>query len=243
MTKRPVPNITPREQALKDIDKRIDHLSALGKAKLTELDALVAERQGSWNGEVQTRCDGLDKERVALEQEVIALRRQRFDIERSVDPEYTGPKQAQPIRKAARAWQITKTSVPTFPAPGSDDETVAKAFDGYLESHVAVAQTAFQKAGAGPDSHVTASALAVMYGNIMGFMSWTSEKIKAQAKRIEELEAAPIRYRGVWQKSDTYKRGNVVTDASSAWHAIKDVEPGDRPGASDSWQLMVKGSR
>jgi len=70
-----------------------------------------------------------------------------------------------------------------------------------------------------------------------------TEAYKAVKDRLDELEAAPIRYCGVWQKSEDYKRGSVVTDGGSAWHAVKDTKSADRPGASDSWQLMVKGVR
>lgn len=62
--------------------------------------------------------------------------------------------------------------------------------------------------------------------------------------RDQQKEAPPIRYRGVHQRAERYGPGDVVTFDGSAWIALRAVEPGgERPGAGDSWQLMVKAGR
>ncbi len=60
---------------------------------------------------------------------------------------------------------------------------------------------------------------------------------------LAKVKAAPIRYRGVYQRADTYRAGAVVTDGGSAWHAHRDIAAGERPGRSESWVLMVKCGR
>lgn len=53
-------------------------------------------------------------------------------------------------------------------------------------------------------------------------------------------ETRGLAYRGVYQKADTYERGDVVTFQGSMWVAIADVGPNEGPSKSDSWVLAVK---
>lgn len=70
-----------------------------------------------------------------------------------------------------------------------------------------------------------------------------TEAFQALKKRVDALEEAPVRYRGVWQRADNYGRGHMVTYDGSAWCAVKDVPHGEQPGKSNCWQLVVKAGR
>lgn len=68
-------------------------------------------------------------------------------------------------------------------------------------------------------------------------------------KRIGELEQrlekaeSDTRYRGVWQSSEQYKRGDWSTHSGGLWHC-NDLCSGQRPGdGSRFWKLMVKSSK
>jgi len=64
-------------------------------------------------------------------------------------------------------------------------------------------------------------------------------RMAALERRVTELEAVQkaARYRGTWQPSEVYEKGNFTTYAGSLWVAIND-SPG-RPGVS-GWQLCAK---
>ena len=47
-----------------------------------------------------------------------------------------------------------------------------------------------------------------------------------------------MRYRGVYVSGQEYAEGSVVTHSSTTWHC--NVQTSDRPGTSDSWQMMAK---
>jgi hypothetical protein len=65
---------------------------------------------------------------------------------------------------------------------------------------------------------------------------------RALQKRVDAIETKGIKYAGVWQRAQDYKRGDVVTHDGSAWVAIAE-ETRAAPGATQGWQLMVKGTR
>lgn len=68
--------------------------------------------------------------------------------------------------------------------------------------------------------------------------------IEALTKRVEELEAGGVRYLGNHQRAATYRKGDMVTAAGSAWIALKAVPDGAVPGTSpDHWQLAVKAGK
>lgn len=61
---------------------------------------------------------------------------------------------------------------------------------------------------------------------------------KLQA-RIKTLESKQVSYEGVWAADKTYRRGMMVTDHGSIWHARRSTKA--RPGGGNSdWQLAVK---
>lgn len=66
--------------------------------------------------------------------------------------------------------------------------------------------------------------------------------IAALAERLAAAEMRGLDYRGVWQKADSYRRGDAVTYDGSLWIALQSVEA-DKPGASDAWQLAAKRGR
>lgn len=49
-------------------------------------------------------------------------------------------------------------------------------------------------------------------------------------------------YRGVWQKSGRYLRGDQVTRDGALWHCCSS-ETIQKPGTGDGWQLMHKSER
>ncbi|KXF78545.1 hypothetical protein ATN84_01765 [Paramesorhizobium deserti] len=69
------------------------------------------------------------------------------------------------------------------------------------------------------------------------------DAVKGYVDRSFAATSGALKYMGVHQKAMAYKQGSVVTDGGSAWCAVKDVPEGERPGASDGWQLMVKAGR
>lgn len=70
-------------------------------------------------------------------------------------------------------------------------------------------------------------------------------EIAALKKRLAVVETRGVRYRGVFQKADDYKRGDCCTHQGSLWIAIRPVGPGEAPpgtaDAASGWQLGIKG--
>ncbi|MCR6661954.1 MAG: hypothetical protein NVV60_02095 [Luteimonas sp.] len=56
--------------------------------------------------------------------------------------------------------------------------------------------------------------------------------------RVRSIEDRGIRYRGSYQRSDDYRRGDLVTHQGGMWHAIRETR--EEPGMSIDWQLTVK---
>jgi hypothetical protein len=63
-----------------------------------------------------------------------------------------------------------------------------------------------------------------------------------EAKAIE-FENGGVRYEGVHQRAQSYRRGSVVTHKRAAWVALKNTNVGDIPDESPAWQLMVPAGR
>lgn len=60
-------------------------------------------------------------------------------------------------------------------------------------------------------------------------------------KRVMEIEAKGVVYRGVWQRADEYRRGDLTTHGGSMWHANTGTRA--EPGKTTDWQLAVKAGR
>jgi hypothetical protein len=67
------------------------------------------------------------------------------------------------------------------------------------------------------------------------------ERIAALEARITELESRG--YKGVYQRSNAYRRHDSVSCRGSLWMALKDIAPGEMPGVCADWQLAVKRGR
>lgn len=59
--------------------------------------------------------------------------------------------------------------------------------------------------------------------------------------QLKEIESRGVRYRGIYQRSDEYKRGDLATFDGSMWCAIRDTS--ECPAKSQDWQLAVKRGR
>ena len=66
------------------------------------------------------------------------------------------------------------------------------------------------------------------------------DELKAQ---IEELERHGVRYEGIYQRAQNYRRGAMTTYDGNVWACIEDTEPNEAPGTSSKWQLAVKAGR
>lgn len=89
----------------------------------------------------------------------------------------------------------------------------------------------------------------VAFGKEMGKLmrEEMDKRLAPVLARLEAMEQKGISYRGNFNISDEYKRGDIVTFSGSAFHCVRDVhgeyphrvENGARK-ASQAWQLMVK---
>jgi hypothetical protein len=68
------------------------------------------------------------------------------------------------------------------------------------------------------------------------------ERVSNLEKRLAEVETRGLRYRGVWQRADDYKRGDVTTCDGGLWVALSD-NPKNKPGEGAMWQLAVPPAR
>lgn len=66
-----------------------------------------------------------------------------------------------------------------------------------------------------------------------------AERIEPLEQRIGELEAARLAFKGVWQASTIYRRGDLATREGAIWHCNRDGTS-DRPGDGTGWQMAVK---
>lgn len=63
-------------------------------------------------------------------------------------------------------------------------------------------------------------------------------------KRLQALErqatkdTEQMRYRGLWQPSQSYQAGDVVTHEDCLWHCAADSEVGVRPRRADQFSKM-----
>jgi hypothetical protein len=68
-------------------------------------------------------------------------------------------------------------------------------------------------------------------------------ELGAIRRRLADIEAKGVEFCGVWQRACDYRRGSMVVDAGSLYAAVRDVKAGERPGASESWQLAAKSGK
>lgn len=238
--------IDPVKNAMAEIDREIERLDTLAKQKRRYID----RNAGNIEKRDEETFSRTFREVDEINKRIGSARARRWDVElNGLPPEKVDPASANKA-SPARSWEIKEVAQPKHPARTASAEALDAAWNGYIDHAVATFKKNFRKAGISPDSSLRAEFLAISLGSINGVLKWQRDRavelqdqISALQQRVVDLEAAPIRYRGVWQRSDEYKRGHVVTDSGSAWHAVKDVPPGEKPGASDAWQLMVKAGK
>jgi hypothetical protein len=84
---------------------------------------------------------------------------------------------------------------------------------------------------ANPDSKTAAG--------LNAYLERLEEALEQHARLIEKLHASALRYAGTWSGSSvTYAKGDLVTHKGQLWHATR--ETANKPGTSDSWQLMTR---
>ncbi len=76
---------------------------------------------------------------------------------------------------------------------------------------------------------------------ILVAMKKLNAQLAALQDRIGIVEMKGITYRGTYQRSAEYKRGEMTTHRGSMWSAVKSTS--DEPGKTASWQLAVKAGR
>lgn len=77
------------------------------------------------------------------------------------------------------------------------------------------------------------------------------ERIEALSKRLATIEEKGIQYRGQFNASDDYTRGDLVTFKGSIFHCVRDcsgepphtTDPNGQSRPSGHWQLAVKKGR
>jgi hypothetical protein len=229
-----------RAEAFRRIDTESARLETLLGEKRAALDADSRLHPLDQNVDLQRV---LEKEVTALQKKRANLRDERFSIEiNGLPPEKTAS------RSEPKEWPIDGNLPPAPEYPKGarqrgDHDLVEKRFGEVLDLHSKATMHGLRDAGVTPTGKVTYELLAWVIGEIRGYMVWSAGRFSEAEDRIADLEIAPVRYRGVWQRSDEYRRGHVVTDSGSAWHAVRDVPAGEKPGSSDFWQLMVKAGK
>lgn len=84
-------------------------------------------------------------------------------------------------------------------------------------------------------------ALAEEIGSHVAQMANKYDREIADLKaRLAEVETRGLRYRGIWQRADEYKRGDATTCDASLWIGVVD-NPTCKPGDGSDWQLAVPG--
>jgi hypothetical protein len=69
------------------------------------------------------------------------------------------------------------------------------------------------------------------------------DRIKELEAQIAELQSGGVRYQGIYQRAQQYRRGDITTHDGSMFAAINDVPPNEQPGRSQSWQLCCRAGR
>ena len=77
-----------------------------------------------------------------------------------------------------------------------------------------------------------------------GLFALCLDGISILADRVKALEAREDAFKGVHQRSLSYRKGDFVTHNGNLWCALKAVPPGMPPGPEPAyWQLAAKGPR
>lgn len=58
-------------------------------------------------------------------------------------------------------------------------------------------------------------------------------------RMVATLHEPRMKYRGIWQRSDEYQRGDTVTHSGALWHCCTS-DTTEKPGTGEGWQMMHK---
>lgn len=69
-----------------------------------------------------------------------------------------------------------------------------------------------------------------------------ADALRALRLRVEALESRSIAdaYKGVYDAEAGYRRGEMFSHGGALWLALNDAEPGERPGKSAAFRLILK---
>lgn len=88
---------------------------------------------------------------------------------------------------------------------------------------------------------------AFAVGAAQAIRAYVVKELAPLSERLAELEkrqAGAMNWRGVFQRAQTYKRGDCATSDGGLWFCIRDVDgSAGKPGADEvaqSWQLTTK---
>src|SRR5688572_26425096 len=68
--------------------------------------------------------------------------------------------------------------------------------------------------------------------------AYVDRRLAGLEKRLGEMEARGLAYKGVHQRAQSYRRGDAVTSEGALWIALTNTA--DQPGKSGDWQLAVQ---
>lgn len=84
---------------------------------------------------------------------------------------------------------------------------------------------------------------SVQTGVFYEAMAEVMDAFDAMKKRLDALEEGGIKYRGVHQRAQDYRKGDVVTFKGDSWIALRSINETEEPGKCDGWQLMAKAGK
>ncbi|PBB21136.1 hypothetical protein [Mesorhizobium sp. WSM4313] len=243
-------------------DQRAADLAKID-AEIERLEKLVAQKKSTFDA---------DQRQHALDQDVDRQQRLKGEIgdinellgkqrERRFKTELgeVEPPKAAPTAKQHRPWNIDekvlKAGKPAYPGilrgSQADNGIFSEAYFATKLFWEATVADHFRKGDLPADAVVNLDLAASIQGEVVANFYWYSERCAAIEARLDqleqqtaELEKSGIRYGGIHQRANSYKRGTIVTYGGSGWIALKDADVGVTPGESpDIWQLAIKAGK
>ncbi|WP_338722378.1 hypothetical protein [Devosia sp. XK-2] len=223
------------------------------QTRLREIEAAIRKNEGQQRKAGEAYDEALRGALIAVGKGLESER--RFLLERKLGIENglidVSEKEVRaPLAKAHRpAEEATKPAAEPKAAPPRPWPSLQATDDGSAWDHACnfgmrSMQAILEKGGHSPDTVVRADTIRTVVGMAMGLATVAFRSVEALQAKVIEIEAAGIKFAGVWQRAQSYERGAIVTSAGSAWVALKEVPEGTVPGQSpEHWQLMVKAGR
>jgi hypothetical protein len=222
------------------------------QTRLREIEAALRKNQGQQRKAGEAYDEALRGALIAVGKGLESER--RFLLERKLGIEnglidVSEQEVRAPLAKANRPSEAPKPAAETKAAPPRPWPSLQATDDGSAWDHACnfgmrSMQAILEKGGHSPDTMVRADTIRTVVGMAMGLATVAFRSVEAMQAKVIEIEAAGIKFAGVWQRAQEYSRGAIVTSAGSAWVALKDVPEGTAPGqAPEFWQLMVKAGK